>query len=51
MKRGKDKFGTYWPFSLMDLHFMDKYLMQYKNKQTNVTQTWKIKSSNPFLDT
>ena len=24
-KRGKDRFGTNWPFSLMDMYVMDEY--------------------------
>ena len=48
MKRGKDKFGTNWPFSLMDLSFMDKYFDQYKNKNTNITQNFK-KMNNPLI--
>jgi hypothetical protein len=32
MKRGKDRFGSNWPFSLMDMHVMDEYFKQYKDK-------------------
>lgn len=41
MKRGKERFGSNWPFSLMDLHIMEKYFQQYKNKQTSLTNNWK----------
>lgn len=32
MKRGKDKYGMNWPFSLMDTKVMDQYFREYKQK-------------------
>ena len=32
MKRGKEKYGLSWPFSIMDMHVMDEYFKQYKDK-------------------
>lgn len=32
MKRGKDRFGSNWPFSLMDMPLMEEYFKQYKDK-------------------
>ena len=35
MKRGKEKYGMYWPFSLMDTKVMDDYFKQYKDKASH----------------
>lgn len=45
MKRGKEKFGKNWPFSLMDMHVMDEYFRQYKNNEKNLNHTWKPSSN------
>ena len=35
MKRGKERFGANWPFSLMDMQLMDEYFKEYKDYQDN----------------
>lgn len=30
MKRGKERYGSNWPFSLMDTKVMDKYFDEYR---------------------
>ena len=35
MKRGKERFGSNWPFSLMDMQLMDEYFKEYKSNQNN----------------
>ena len=41
MKRGKDRFGSSWPFSLMDMPLMDEYFRQYKEKQNqSLSKNW-----------
>ena len=41
MKRGKDRYGQNWPFSLMDPKVMDTYFEQYRDKQTSTTMNFK----------
>lgn len=41
MKRGKDRFGSNWPFSLMDIHIMDEYFKEYKEYQnSSLSKQW-----------
>lgn len=44
MKRGKERYGSNWPFSLMDIKVMDKYFEEYREKQSSITMNFKIKN-------
>ena len=51
MKRGKDRYGMNWPFSLMDTKVMDQYFQEYKDKQSSMTMDFKqmnLLKSNPL---